>query len=99
MRLTPEQVTSIKSCVSQLAPPCARAWLFGSRVNDHARGGDVDLMIELDVAVEQPALLAAQVATRISRSIFECKVDVLIQAPNLLQLTIHTFAKTEELRL
>jgi predicted nucleotidyltransferase len=68
-------------------------------VNDEARGGDVDLMIELDEPVDEPALLAAQVSTRVSRSLFGRKVDVLIQAPNLQRLPIHTLAVAEGLLL
>jgi predicted nucleotidyltransferase len=99
MRLTSEQVSAIRQCVTQLATPSARVWLFGSRVNDAARGGDVDLMIALDEPVNEPALLAAQVSTRVSRYLLGRKVDVLIQAPNLQHLPIHTLAMAEGLLL
>jgi hypothetical protein len=56
-------------------------------------------MIELDTPVLEPALLAAQVSNRISRSMFGRKVDVLIQAPNLTHFPIHSIAKTEGLLL
>lgn len=99
MRLTPDQASAIRHCVAQLTEPSTRVWLFGSRVDDQARGGDVDLMIELDTPVLEPAMLAAQVSTLISRSMFGRKVDVLIQAPNMLQLPIHSIVKTEGLLL
>lgn len=51
MRLTPEQIKNIRLLASQLAGASARASLFGSRVHDDARGGDVDLMLELDSSV------------------------------------------------
>lgn len=47
MRLTSEQhnviVRSIRAC-----DPEARIYLFGSRVEDHAKGGDIDILIISD---------------------------------------------------
>ncbi|MGA8513587.1 MAG: nucleotidyltransferase domain-containing protein, partial [Burkholderiaceae bacterium] len=77
----------------------ARVSLFGSRVRDDARGGDVDLLLEVDSAVDEPAQLAARLAAMVSRSMQGRKVDVLIKAPNLLHLPIHTVALAQGLRL
>ena len=95
MRLSPEQCTAIRTSVSQLAGNTARVWLFGSRVDDDARGGDVDLLVEVDTAVEEPAQLAARLSARVSRSMYGRKVDVLIKAPNLLHLPIHNAALSQ----
>ncbi len=99
MRFTPKQVLDIRSLVSQLAGATARVWLLGSRVRDDARGGDVDLLLELDKTVSEPALLAAQLAAKISRSMDGRKVDVLIKASNLMHLPIHSIALAQGLRL
>jgi len=48
MRLTREQTLSILETVSCRAGKNAKVFLFGSRLNDQARGGDVDLLIETD---------------------------------------------------
>jgi predicted nucleotidyltransferase len=82
-----------------LAGGDARVWLFGSRVDDESRGGDVDLLLELDAPVEEPAQLAARLAAKVSRAMNGRKVDVLIKAPNLRLLPIHTVALTEGVRL
>ncbi len=99
MRLTTQQAIDIRKLVAQLAGSTARVWLFGSRVRDDARGGDVDLLLEVDSAVAEPALLAARLAAKVSRSMQGRKVDVLIKAPNLLHLPIHTIAMAQGLRL
>ncbi len=99
MRITPEQIVAIRKGVSQLAGEGARVWLFGSRVRDEARGGDVDLLLELDEAVAEPAQLSARLAARVSRAMYGRKVDVLIKAPNLLSLPIHAIALAEGIRL
>jgi predicted nucleotidyltransferase len=99
MRLTPQQASHIRTLVAQLAGSTARVSLFGSRVRDDARGGDVDLLLEVDSAVAEPALLAARLAAKVSRNMQGRKVDVLIKAPNLLHLPIHTVALAQGLRL
>jgi predicted nucleotidyltransferase len=99
MRLSPDQITSIRELTRQLGGASARVWLFGSRVHDGARGGDVDLMLDLDSPVAEPAQLSATLAARISRTMFGRKVDVLIKAPNLLHLPIHDVAFAQGVRL
>ena len=95
MRLSQNQIAIIRASTVKIAGPTARVWLFGSRLDDHARGGDVDLLLELSEPVTEPALLAAQLATQISRAMDGRKVDVLIKAPNLQLLPIHSIALTE----
>ncbi len=69
--------------------------LFGSRVRDELTGGDVDLMVESHADIENPALLAARLAARLSRVLGGRKVDVLLAAPNLKTLPIHQIAHNE----
>ena len=99
MRITPEQIRVIRQGTAEFAGEQARVWLFGSRVRDDARGGDVDLMLELDEAVAEPAQLAARLGVRVSRAMDGRKVDVLVKAPNLLLLPIHSVALAEGIRL
>lgn len=99
MRLTPQQVSTIRQGASALAGEGARVWLFGSRVRDNERGGDVDLLLELDEPVSEPAQLAARLSARISKSMWGRKVDVLIKAPNLQHLPIHSIALEEGVQL
>ncbi len=44
MRLTSEQQRSIRQSVRE-ADPAAAVYLFGSRVDDARRGGDIDLLV------------------------------------------------------
>ena len=52
-------------------------------------------MLELSEAVENPALMAAQVSAKLSRLMQGRKVDVLLSAPNLMRLPIHDVAFSE----
>mgnify|MGYP000676822426 FL=1 len=53
MRLTPAQIDVIKSTASSVLGEGVRVTLFGSRLNDQHKGGDVDLYVE----VPRPQLL------------------------------------------
>ena len=44
MRLTDRQIKVIREEVARILGPDAEVWLFGSSVDDNARGGDVDLI-------------------------------------------------------
>jgi len=95
MRLQAASVETIRRVVRDEAGLRARVRLFGSRLDDAARGGDVDLLVELPEAPAHPALLAARVAGRVSRAMHGRRVDVLLAAPGLRRLPIHDIAERE----
>jgi len=45
MRLNAEETANIKRIVAEVFGDDAQLWLFGSRVDDAKRGGDVDLYV------------------------------------------------------
>jgi len=82
MRLTPDQQAAIRSAVAETFGDAARVWLFGSRVDDKKRGGDIDLLIvtsQSDVA----AIVRAELAflTKLQMKLGEQKIDVLVDYP------------------
>ena len=95
MRLTDHQIAAIRILAHQLAGNQSRVRVFGSRIDDTKQGGDLDLMLELPEAVDNPAFLAAQMAAKVSRLMNGRKVDVLLSAPNLMRLPIHDVAFKE----
>jgi hypothetical protein len=48
MRLTPAQQQLVPRLVRRHFGDRARVWLFGSRVDDRARGGDFDFLVRCD---------------------------------------------------
>ncbi|RLA22761.1 MAG: nucleotidyltransferase domain-containing protein [Gammaproteobacteria bacterium] len=93
MRLTDRQVQIIRQVVATLAGDKAQVTLFGSRVDDAQKGGDVDLLITLLEPVEFPAELSAKISAQLIRQFQGRNVDILLSAPNLRNLPIHTIAK------
>lgn len=95
MRLTESQIEAIRQLTHQVVGQGARVRVFGSRLDDAARGGDLDLMLELTESVDNPALIAARMSALVSRVMHGRKVDVLLSAPNLMRLPIHDIAYAE----
>lgn len=77
MRLTDTEVGTIKSAVKDAFGQEARVLLFGSRVDDSKKGGDIDLFIEPaiteDLYGRKIRLLAQLMA-----SLGEQKIDVVL---------------------
>ena len=92
MRLTLSQIDMIRHAAQTVFGDYARVTLFGSRVDDQAKRGGVDLMVEVPNIVDEPALFSARVASRISRSMNGRRVDVILKAPNLKVQPIHEIA-------
>lgn len=74
MRLDPAERETIKQAVAQLDPQ-ARIYLFGSRVDDSARGGDIDLLIFSD---KLGPMDKVSLYTEIFKHLEEQKLDLLI---------------------
>ena len=88
MRLTEDQIQSIRRIAADTAGPAATLRVFGSRLRDEAVGGDLDLLVELPQAVENPAALSARLATRISRTLHGRRVSMATRTDPLVANTI-----------
>ncbi len=99
IRLTQSTLDALKATFLEVFVLPNELWVFGSRVKPEAKGGDIDLLI--DVQSESPKSALAkkiQFLVKLKRAIGEQKIDVVLQcgAPNL---PIHTVAKQEGVRL
>lgn len=99
MRLKQHQIEIIRRAVADLAGGDAQVSLFGSRTDDNAHGGDIDLLVELPHPVGESAWLRARISGRISLRLGGRKVDVVLSAPNLAHLPIHDVAKKQGIAL
>ena len=86
MRLTPEQSEIIRQAAVAAFGAGARVWLFGSRVDDDKRGGDIDLLVQpaaSDESGEDQAPLARKLRLQglLERQLGERKIDIVIEAP------------------
>jgi predicted nucleotidyltransferase len=95
MRLSIEQIQAIKQETEHFFGAQAEVWLFGSRVDDSAKGGDVDLYIETNAAeIILPAARArGELADRLGRY-----VDLVVNNHTKEDPIFHV-AKTQGVRL
>jgi hypothetical protein len=95
MRLEPQQVDTIKQLTRDIFGPRAVVRLFGSRLDDSARGGDVDLHVDCTERLDSPATAISRLGAACSRAMWGRKVDVVLSAPGLTELPIHRVAREE----
>lgn len=99
MRLTQEQLKTIRETAAELIGADARVWLFGSRADDQLKGGDIDLLVEVDRIVADRVILAARLAARLERRFLGLPVDVVLRDRAALAQPIHEIAKRTGVRL
>ena len=92
MRLTKQQRMAINEAAAQTFGPEARVRVFGSRLDDGQKGGDIDLLVECTGPVENGVLAAARMAAKIQMRLGERKVDILYTWPGLEQSPAHRAA-------
>ncbi len=93
VRIQQQQIDAIKIAVARVAGADAQVRLFGSRLDDQARGGDIDLLVELPHPADRPVWLEARVAAAVELALGGRKVDVLLSAPGIKDLPVHRWAR------
>jgi predicted nucleotidyltransferase len=83
---------AVKQRLQQELGADAEIRLFGSRLDDEARGGDVDLLVRSPRRLEQKVWLAARLAAAAERVLGGRKVDVLIVDPDTRLEPVHLAA-------
>ena len=101
MRLTPQQIDSIKQVAVEVFGSVAQMHLFGSRVDDKRRGGDIDLYVT-QIALPLEAQLDAKLKflVNIKQQLGDQRIDlVFAPAPGQAALPIHRVAQQSGVRL
>lgn len=94
MRINPEQTRLITQCIHHHLGDAARVWLFGSRLNDDQRGGDIDLYVE---TTAHP-LMSELRCKHVLEDALEVPIDLIVRAPGDAS-PIALIAKTEGIAL
>jgi predicted nucleotidyltransferase len=75
MRITEQEKNAIIDAVIN-TDPNAKVWLFGSRVDDNKRGGDIDIAI-FSEKIDKDVMQKIQVKRFICDRIGEQKIDIV----------------------
>lgn len=84
MRITEqEKAIFISALSSYITPPC-QLRLFGSRIDDQAKGGDIDLFLILDNEEHRKkiAFYKADILVQIKDTLGDQKIDLIITTLN-----------------
>ena len=93
MRLTNDEIAKIRAVVRQTLGERARVSVFGSRTDDSARGGDLDLLVEADRALANRAAAASRLEAELQLALGDQKIDVILIDPTVRQGALHASAR------
>lgn len=80
MRLHSNEIHAIRKAAQETFPPGTGVYLFGSRLDDQARGGDIDLLIEPQTPWSPQEIVERRTRfiAMLYRLIEEQRIDILI---------------------
>ena len=89
MRLTEQTRQTIVSTARAVFGDQARVRLFGSRLDDAARGGDIDLLIEIPMADPEQQRKSLTMVALLQRQLGDQPIDVLVLDPATAPSAVH----------
>lgn len=89
MRLSQQTRQVIRNTVREVFGAEATVKLFGSRLDDNARGGDIDLLVDLPSVRADRERKTLQLIARLQLRLGDQPIDVLVVDPDTLQRSIH----------
>lgn len=96
MRLTQQQTQIIVDTIERMSEKSAEVFLFGSRLDDQARGGDVDILIE----TELPLTLIERAKIKMAlEAELDLPVDIVSQGRYSLATPFQTIARSKAVKL
>jgi predicted nucleotidyltransferase len=93
MRLTTQQALLVRKTVDSILNVPNNIWLFGSRVNDEKRGGDIDLFIEIQSPCANRAETICRLYGELVMTLGEQKIDILLKDKNTAEVPIFEIAR------
>lgn len=81
MRLTEAEISIIKRAIKGRFESVRRIVLFGSRVDDGKRGGDIDLLVETPEAGRIAFLHQVEAVSDIQFALGDRKIDMILAHP------------------
>ena len=99
MRLTEHAISVIRHLVRQHFGDKANVYLFGSRVDDAKRGGDIDLYVDIAETLDDKSDAVIRFNATLQAALGEQRIDVIVRDGATRPLPIHEQAKRTGVRL
>lgn len=81
MRLSPGEIEAIRQSVAEVFGASSPVWLFGSRVDDSRRGGDIDLYVETGLPADERLRRRFKLLALLLERLGEQKIDLVLADP------------------
>ena len=95
MRLTPSQIDSIRIAARKVLGQQVSVRLFGSRVRDDLKGGDIDLFFETPDAIDNRALAICRIQGALLSALGDRKVNILLKDARTPEARIFEIAREQ----
>ncbi|MEN8128645.1 MAG: nucleotidyltransferase domain-containing protein [Pseudomonadota bacterium] len=99
MRLSSQMQTIIRDTVHEVFGLEATVFVFGSRIDDNAKGGDIDLLIQSANPIQRREHKALQLVAKLQIRLGDQPIDVLVLDPQTPRQPVHEEALSVGVRL
>lgn len=82
MRIPEEDLIIIRQAFARCFGPEDELWLFGSRVDDNKRGGDIDFYIETQLSTDDGYQAEKLFVRQLCEALGDQKIDVVVKYPH-----------------
>ena len=79
MRISKKKIEIIKQTAMETFGTDCKVWIFGSRVDDTKRGGDIDIFIEIPHRINDKVKKEIKFLAKLKRELGDQKIDLVVR--------------------
>lgn len=99
MRLNLYEQNEIKRIIEKFFGSDCNVYIFGSRVYDNKKGGDIDIFVETNLDTKKMVRAKVKALVELESVLGERKIDLVIKNPSIPEELVHKIAKQEGVKL
>jgi uncharacterized protein len=92
MRISAQNQQVIRQTAIEVFGPSVRVRVFGSRINDNSKGGDIDLLVESALPINDSNRKSLVLVAKLQMQLGDQPIDVLVIDPDTIRQPIHEMA-------
>ena len=79
MRISKKRIEIIKQAAMEIFGRDCKMWIFGSRVDDTKRGGDIDIFIEIPHRISDKIKKEIKFLAKLKKELGDQKIDLVVR--------------------